>query len=212
MEKVDNTPLIADISDVGVVNNYIPGGILKAKYDEHFTIVEANNGYFDLVGYTKDEIWDIYKNRGFATLHPEDAVRAAEQLLRQIAESDLREFKVNCRLVNKDAGYKHVQFCGRLVGDEAGEQYFYFQLIDIDEHMRTSKELEKERDFNLLIASFTDNAFFDYNLKKKCMRYSQNLAKKLGIPPVIENYPKPLIERGMVSEIDMAAHKQAGHV
>ncbi len=208
MENIDKTPLIEDISGLGFVNTYIPGGILKAKYDQFFTIVEANSGYFDLVGYSKEEIRDLFLNRGSATLHPEDAAPAAEDLLRQISNSPCQKFNLNCRLVNKIDGYKHVQFSGRLATEHSGEQFFYFQLIDITTHVNTSIKLEKEREFNMLIASFTENEFFDYNLKTKTMRYSENLANRLGIPSLIEDYPKPLIDMGIVTETDMDSHQK----
>ncbi len=197
-------PLIQDISCVDYVNRYTPGCILYVKFDEDFTIIEASQGYFDLIGFSKEEVRDIYQNRGFVTLHPEDAKASAKILLEQVSTYPERPFMVVSRLVNKESGYKTVQFSGRLIEQENGEKFILFLVVDISSHVDTLNQLAEEQKFNNMIATLTDSVFFDLNLKTSTMRYSENFAERLGVPHVVENYPQDLLDKGVFSQEDYA--------
>ncbi len=184
-ENTCGIALIYNINDSKFTNSFIPCGILITKADEHFTIVEANEGYFDLIGYTKEEVRDLYKNRGIDTLHPEDKAIALNYFTK---EANTGQFSFVCRLVHKQNSYRVVQFGGKISINEQGQKQLYFSLMDITSFAQTTEELQNEKHFNSLIALLTDNVFFDYDFKKNTMRFSRNFANRLNIPDVIENY------------------------
>ena len=35
--------------------NNIPGAVFRSKFDDGFTVIEANDGFYDLTGYTREE-------------------------------------------------------------------------------------------------------------------------------------------------------------
>ncbi len=199
MYDVANPSLISDLRDIDIVNEYIPGGVIIAKTDPDFTILEANRGYFNLVGYSKEEIFELYQNKGFLTLHPDDVNEAVVSFNEQIQDNRDKSFSIKSRLINKEVGYKWVHFTGRLVYDKLGQELICFLLVDISDHLRILEQFQKEQAFNSMIASLTDDAFFDCDLLTKTMRYSKNLAERLGIDEIIYNYPKPLFEKNLIS-------------
>lgn len=195
-----NTPLIKEITDVNFINTYIPNTILVARADPEFTIIEANSEYFKLLGFTKEEVRDIYQNKGFNTLHPEDRDRAAEVLLYQVQNNANGKFSVQCRLANKVCGYKTVHFSGRIIVNEQGEGLCYFTLTDISNHLSVLKDLEEEIRFNDSIASLMENTFCEYDIETSVMRYSKGFADRLGIPHIIRDYPQSILDMGIIAE------------
>ncbi len=196
-KPIDPKLLIGELREINIINEYIPGGVLIAKADPDFTIVEANQGYFNLVGYTKEEIYDIYKNKGFLTLHPDEALASAISFQEQVDTNPDHSFSIKTRLVNKQDGYRWVHFSGRLVPEDG---LIYFQLVDITDHLRTLAQLEKEQSFNDLIGSLSEDAFFDFDIISRTMRFSKNFAKRMCIQEIIADYPESLAHSNVVAK------------
>ncbi len=200
MNTLSESLLIEDLNDISIVNSYIPGGVLIVKTDPYFTILEANKGYFDLIGYTKEEIYTKYHNKGILTIHPEDRAIAIEYFHVQTKSCRDQKFNLKTRLVNKNSDYIWVNFSGRVVENKNGFLLVYILLVDITEHMAILEQLEKEQSFNALTASLTGDAFFECDIKTSTMRYSKNFANRIGVDEFIYDYPKPLLDKGIIAE------------
>lgn len=192
-------PLIVEIKDPRFINEHLPATILVTKADECFTILEANNEYFNLIGYSAEEIKSNFANKGYETLHSKDRDKAIENLLLQVKYSKNGTFSVNCRLVNKQHGYKMVNFRGKYMSQEDGDDIYCFLITDISDETDILQELEEEKEFNELIASFTDNIYFDYDIVKDVMRCSQAFAEKLGVPTVLRRYSECITDMNIIT-------------
>ncbi len=180
--------LIPELSDHKFVNSIIPGGIIITDADKNFNLLEANDGYFELIGYTREEFYEVFNNCGRKTVHPTDADVTLKSFMNQIKSDPTKQLDAVFRLVNKVSSYRTVQCSGRLFTDETGKRKFCFQLLDITAYCDVINNLQREKDFNALIASLTENVFFDYDVARKTMRFSKNFADRLKIPPIIENF------------------------
>ncbi len=190
---------IDEISRSGFVNRYLPCGILIAKADFDLTILEANQGFFDYVGYTREEVQEQFQNKGFEMFHSEDVGRSAEYLIELLQMEQDVPFEFEVRIFSKDAGYKYTRVHGHIVHNSEEETLISCMLTDLSEHMRVLKQAEEERDFNALIVGLTDDSFFDCDLLVQTIRYSKNFADRFGLPEVLTNYPESFVERGIVA-------------
>ncbi len=183
----------------------IPGGICITQANPQFTFIYANQGFFDLIGYTEQEHKELFPEGGVEALHPDDRESAAKEATRQMAESGA--FSVKTRIVNKHKGYIWAHFSGRLMHNDDGTSNIYIVIVDMSDHMEALEHLEREQQFNALISSLTDDAFFDCNLLTNTIRYSQNFADRLGIDAVLKDYPKSLLSKGVIAQDSVNLYK-----
>ena len=85
----------------------------------------------------------------------------------------------------------------RLIG-KAGDQYIFYAMIQniTAEKKRFDEVSESERRFRF--ASEQVNVYaWEYEVATKRMKPCFRCMRDLGVPPVVENYPEPLIENGL---------------
>ncbi len=181
-------PLIHSINDAKFANSIVPCGILVSLMDENFTIVEANDGYFDIIGYSREEVRDIYKNSGMALIHPEDMNLARRYFIDNWRSDFTKRLEYACRVITKDKGCITIQTSCKVSQNENGEYRIYFSLMDVTIHSENLRRLKEEQNFNARIAGITNNAFFDYDMQADTIRFSKNFASRFDIPDVIENF------------------------
>ncbi len=180
--------IIQSINDARYASSFVPCGILVSKIDEYFTIIEANEGYFDIIEYTRQETAEIFKNHGIKLLHPEDGINALKYFTKRMKEDPTGQLEFVGRVHSKNNGYKIAKLNGKVSHNEKGENRLYFTFTDITTYVTASSELQQEKAFNNLISSITNNEFFDYNMKTKSIHISKKLAEKFGIPEIIDDF------------------------
>ncbi len=183
-----DTKIISKISDPNFINNFIPCGILITEADEHFTILEANQTYFDIIGFTREEVRDLYNNQGMNMILTQDRIALMEHFQTELQNDLEKSMEFVCNIVAKELAFKTVQLKGKLLVGEDDKLKLYIVLTDISSYVKTMEELKAERDFNTLIASVTDNVFFDYNIRTKTMQFSKKFADRIQIPEFIEEF------------------------
>ncbi len=175
----------------------VPGGILVVEANEGLEICYANQGYYELVGYTKEEHLQLFHDQCSQIFQPDEADKLINSASEQIRATGA--FNIKAKLSHKTKGYIWAHFSGRLCKLE-DYSIIYIVIVDINEHIELIEKLEKEREFNHLIEQLTDDAFFDCDIKAEIIRYSKNFADRFGIPEIIYNYPQSILEKDIVAE------------
>ncbi len=191
----DKVALIQSINDAKFANSFVPCGIIVSELDKYFTILEANAGYFDIMGYSREEIRDEFKNRGIALIHPDDQADVLKYFYEKIESGPDIQLDYVLRLKTKKNGYITAQISGKVTANEKGVHRLYFSLSDITSYSEISNTLSKERDFNSKIAFLTNSVFFDFDTSSKTMRFSKSFADKFNIPDTIENFTESEIAK-----------------
>ncbi len=187
-EGTNSTTMILNINDTKFVSSFVPCGIIIAEMDEYFTILEANEGFFDLVGYTKEEIKKIFNNRAFQMIHPEDSFTTANSLIDHYTIIPTGAYDVICRIVHKYEEYRTVQINARISVNARGKERWYMVLTDVSDKKNSNATLRIEKDFNSNIALLLDSAFFEYDIKNDILHFTANFAEKFNIPSIINNF------------------------
>ena len=109
--------------------NNIPGAVFRCRFDEDFSIIDANDGLFEFVGYSREE-FAAMGNRMSAVIYPEDLAGMADKLNAQLSCGST--IHNENRLVCKDGTVRWISINAQLFLEE-GEPYFYCVFVDITE-------------------------------------------------------------------------------
>ena len=72
--------------DFKVVTNTIPGGMVKFKNDEWYTILQMNDGFYEMLGYGIEEITEKFQDRFIEMVYPPD-----RNIVKRMIELQARE-------------------------------------------------------------------------------------------------------------------------
>ncbi len=176
----------------------IPGGIVITAADEDFTILFANQGYYDMIGYTREELIGFNKMRGVAVLHPAEAQSVRETVKQQLLQSG--SFCVKAKLSHKTKGYIGGYLSGKLSVMENGEARVYIVIVDLSEQQDIQEKLDRERSFTEVIATLSEEYFFDGDLLRGTLSFSKNLTEKLEADDAPCDYRAVFRQLGLLTE------------
>lgn len=174
----------------------IPEGIVFTADDECFTLLFANQGYYDMVGYSTQEHQAEFHGIGLATIHPDEAQAAASQAREGLAREG--RFRLKARLCHKTRGYLWAHFHGRLLHTPQGEGRVCIAIADVSEQMETLEQLRKEQYLTDLLSSLFEESFFDCDLVSGTVRCSKHLSQELGVAEVSSDCLDTLARLGLV--------------
>ncbi len=187
-----STQLVPQVSDLYAVNKYLPQGILICDVQDNFRVVEANDAYFEVLGFTRKEFFDRFDNFGIHTVYPEDIEYTLEQFTEQTSASPQRRFAINTRLIHKTKKSIWTRLAGQVVTDAQGRDLIHFIVADVSEQYALFHALEKEYAFNNLIIELSGDAFFELELDSRVLRLSKQFADMFQLPEFIQGFPESL--------------------
>lgn len=124
--------------------NNIPGAVFRFLYDSAFSIIDANNGLFEFLGYSRQE-FAVLGNNLSAVILSNDLPKFTQKLKSQLETGNTVRLEI--RLCCKNGEAKWVSMKAQLM-EEEGRQYFYCVFVDINEEktlaLRVNELYEKE--------------------------------------------------------------------
>ncbi len=181
-----DTPIINRINDIKYASSFVPGGIIVAKVDSSFTIVEANDYFFNMIGYTRKEVRDEFANRGVDLMAQESKRDLLDYF--KLHRKDTGILKFISKFVLR-SGEEHLfKLNGKIAPNEKGEARVYASVTDVTDHFKADSDLQQEKTFIARISELTDSAFFDFNKEANTIRFSKNFARKFDVPEIIDNF------------------------
>ncbi len=182
-----------------------PGGCAVLRADACFTMLQMNEGYYGLMGYTPREHYEAFQNIWPATLEESSRETSLQTVKEQI--SSRGSFQIKARMRHKTRGPVWGKFQGKLYQESGREPSVYVSIEDVDEQFRLTEKLESLQAFNTLLSTLSNDAFFDFDVASRTMKYSENFANRLGISEEITNYPTTLLNKGIIAEDSLPLYK-----
>ncbi len=130
--------------DLKHLTDSVPGGVLRLRFDDILVLEYANDSFFDLIGYTSEEMRLDLHNRFDRLLHATDWVELKDEIRKSASSGDL--LKVECRLWQKDGKGR---WCSLQAVVFRQEHHIELQCIvtDISLIKEYEEQLKKERDY-----------------------------------------------------------------
>ena len=123
--------------------------VSKHLLDEHFTLVAANERYYEMFGYTKEEYEDRFHNR--VDLYYKDDPEDWDALSRTVLEtitSGKQGYDCIGRMRHKDGSRLWIRLIGTFIDEYLdGSQISYSVMMDITELMQTKIEKSVTEDY-----------------------------------------------------------------
>ena len=166
---------IASDQRLAHITDNINGGVISISSQPPLSILDANNGFWQLLGYDADkpQTTDFIE-----LLHPEDAVK----LLNVIAENHdgPRTTMLELRLRHKSGIWLPLLLRGTFSDNQDNNDSIDCVVVDITEQKRMQEELEQEKERYRILLEQSQDIFFDVDTEKRQFRCSPNFLLKFG--------------------------------
>ena len=181
----------------------IPGGMFTCRFDRELTLMQMNQGFLSMLGYSRQDITELFHDSFWNMIDPRDRTETLREVHRQMKISDSKELEY--RILCRDGRSMWVLDKGRLIRDENGDAYFCCVLVDVT----TSKELEEKLRMLLerqqvIIEQATD-IIFEWDFLADTLEFSSNWEKKFGKLPNTRNVSLYLEHAPYIYSGDQAA-------
>ncbi len=163
-----------------VVTNTIPGGMIKCRNDHGYSMSQINNGFYDMLGYSNEELKEKFQYHYMDLIYPPDRPMVEKKVKQQLQGG--KNFELEYRLLCKDGTLKWVLEKCQFVREQDGE-YIYSVLLDNTANKKTMERLKISLERHNIIMSQTNDIIFDWNIVEDEMKFSPNWLKKFGYEP-----------------------------
>lgn len=168
-----------------ILMDNIPSGVQQCVNDEFFTIIEVNQSFLELFGFSRQELEDRFQNRFIEMIHPADRknilVETSEKL--KVKSKAILNYRVLCG----DGSYKWVADNAQMIRDENGEERMICILIDVTESRNAREELRLSLERHQILMEQTADIIFEWNILEDTLSYSGKWIKKFGFEAITEN-------------------------
>lgn len=163
------------------ITNNINGGVVVLLPNKGLRITYANEGFLELIQYTKEE-FEERKEAGYvAYVHPNDY-----EGLNNLIEADFigkDKISVQLRIARKDGTYIPTLFNGTLTTTRDGEKELYCVIMDITDQVQIREKLEIEQERYELLIERSQDIIFEYSLENNTLTASSKFQEKFGWTP-----------------------------
>ncbi len=160
--------------------NLIPGGIMQCRNDAGYTIVEVNEGFLAMFGFTREELAGQFQNQFLTMIHPSDRQNFLMEVDRQLNKGD--RLSLSYRVICKDGGYKWTASSAKLFGNEQEERFFCI-FLDLTEVRDAQEKLRLSLEHLEIIMNQSSDIIFEWDLAADAITFSPNWLDKFGYPP-----------------------------
>ena len=138
----DVTELMRTKNELEMLMSAMAVSVSRHLMDEHFTVVWANEFYYRLIGYPKEDYEARFHNRCDEYFRDnETGLRIINEKLQTMTHTDERSYEAYLPLKMPDGSIHWVKIVGFLTDEYIdGKQIAYTTMIDVTDLMQTQKE------------------------------------------------------------------------
>lgn len=137
---IDISDLKKAQSEILHLYNNIPGAVFRCRFNPDFTLIDANDGLFEFLGYTREE-FKAMGNRMAAVIYPDDLEVMTDKLNAQLEYGNT--IQNENRLIRKDGSVKWISIKAQLV-TEKKDAIFYCVFVDITDEKRLQQYVQEQ--------------------------------------------------------------------
>lgn len=135
-----------------IITEAIPGGIKISNDDATYSFRYVSKQYAAMLGYTVEELMEASGGSIVGIAHPDDLERGIAEALRQYEKGD--SYEITYRMRCKDGSYKYIEDHGHKVRTEDGRVEHWNLILDKNELIEKTIELESEKKANIAKTAF----------------------------------------------------------
>ncbi len=169
------------LSQYEKILSLLPTGIKYIRYDPDFTIEYISPGFLSILGYTQQDIHEIFDNKYMNMIYEEDRQQVVNDALDQVQTSDV--VHLHYRSVCKDGRLVWMQTVSRLCPvDPDGIQRCCSSVVDVTETITPEEQSRALNISNRLqkVAQLWGEVMFEYNFITGQLLVSESFATLFG--------------------------------
>lgn len=179
----------------------IPGGIAKVYGNDKFTINYADDTFYKIIGYTKEEFLKDYNNNAKFLIHPDDLNSVIRTFKFQLDNG--QPFKAEFRAIRKDSKIIWIYAKGNTLSINKDVSLYNFIFTDITNSKNALSKLDLENKRYEIICKLSDKIYFEYDILKDTLINSTVCKKLFGDEHIISNFKENLISSDVIHQDDI---------
>jgi len=193
--KSAEQPSLGRTTETHLVGEYL------CAYDAYFTLQRGGSEISKLVGYSSEELKELFDNRLIDLVLPEDKTMLREKIHTQLASGVMAE--VEYRVRHKDGSVIWLLNRSRLL-QMAGQEVLHSVLTDITGTKQEIETLNKTLARYEIILSQTENVLFEWDLEEDTINFSDTWKKIFGNEPLSENVRENIFDESHIHPDDIS--------
>ncbi|SCJ35887.1 Bacteriophytochrome cph2 [Anaerotruncus sp. 2789STDY5834896] len=172
------------------------GGVFSAQLDAGFTVQYANDHYFAIHGYTRQQMHDELGDRAALLVCPEDMPRLSRQIEEVIAAGGGRvssEYRVRCR----DGSVRWLHVSAAVSHDPTASKISGL-VIDITTEKEVQQQLVYSEQRYRIALKQTGINVWEYDIARRELILDKEYADRNGLDTVIPDIPQRLLDIGYI--------------
>lgn len=185
-----------------LLSDSMPGGIIKSTSSsngESITLLHVSDGFTSLVGYTREQIADIYDNEYLELIHPDDLFRFRKEFA-ALKDPAHGASSLEYRLITSTGDPIWVMERGQFVNDADGHEYYYCSITDTTALKQAEQDVKFANQAFKIAATLTSSVVFTLDLGKRQIELlsSEGFARYGYHQHRVNNIPDSLIQGGRI--------------
>lgn len=164
---------------------YIPGGLYTCMADRELTILDMNESFLSLLGYTGKQVQEKFHNHFIEMVYPGDRCSVSDEIKNQLLYGDAIE--AECRIEREDGKILWVLKKGKRVSVEGEADILYCILLDVTKQREEKEQLRKSLERHRVIMDQEADIIFEWNIVDDTIAFSANWYKKFGYVPILDH-------------------------
>ncbi|SDY03264.1 response regulator [Eubacterium barkeri] len=169
------------------------GGVYSVRMDEDFTLLYANDLYFQVHEYEPEEM--LGKSCALF-IHPLD-FPYVQQVLSEAREKKQKNVEWEMRIITGKKKLKYA-FVSGCFNHRDGEDVFDGYVADISKLKTMERALQISEEKFRIATDNSDLSFWTYNYARRAIIQTKSSKRHHGLETVVENVPESLIEGGHI--------------
>lgn len=179
----------------------IPGGIAKVYGNDKFTIHYADDTFYKIIGYTKEDFFNYHHNNSKFLIHPDDLNSVIRTFKFQMDNG--QPFKAIFRVIRKDSQIIWIQAKGNTLLIDKDLTLYNFIFTDITSSKNALSQLDLENKRYEIICRLSDKVYFEYDILNDTLINNTVCQKLFGNDNVITNFKENPITNDVIHKDDI---------
>lgn len=189
-------------SNTKVKMEYLSGGVFDCLYDEYFTLIHSPESLYAFLGYTHEEMEQLFNNHLWECIYSEDRPSLKDEIARQLYSGNV--FMYENRLITKSGEIRWIWISAELKTDTLQRRYFHCIFHDITAAKKDQEKLAiNEQRYEIVLSQMQD-IIFELDCRTFEIYYSLNFEKRFGYQIPVNGFPDSMFKTDIIYESDKA--------
>lgn len=191
--------LTATKLELQVLNNNIPGGVARMRYDGGLIIEYANDTLYKMLNLTREEMHERYRNHYEQMMFETDWEKLSRLIEKQLKKDKTIQMEYRVHVNARSDEWRMIQ--ASLLENREDRPVLQCVITDITESKLNFLELEEQRKKLSALLQMSGDMIFEYDIQNDRMTYSQPGEGILMAEQITEQYAATISQNLFFEEL-----------